>query len=313
MRRVSSLLVPVLLGLLCGPLPADQVVLKDGRTLETKKPPVVKGRQAVLTLADGKLVSIPAAEIDAEKTAAAAKKAAEAKAAPQPTPTPPRAPTLVDAAQAGRNAKKATVVLTDQDVAGGLVEVSSGSPAKGEGEVTIGPVTTKKDAAGWTIEGSVMNSGKAPVVGVSVTIEAVGAEGKRLATTFGQLAKDTLDPGETASFRATVAGAEKVERFAYVPRWKIVAPARKVGEADSDAAGPGDSGGGEAPPAEESPEGRRRATPTPEPAHEPPPPQYPPDVAPPTANAPVGAPAQPGGAYLPPPSANQPKPPGGSL
>ncbi len=313
MRRVSSLLVPVLLGLLTGPLPADQVVLKDGRMLDTKKPPVVKGRQAVLTLADGKLVSIPAAEIDTEKTAAAAKKTAEAKAAPQPTPVPPRAPTLVDAAQASRSAKKATVVLTDQDVAGGLLEVSSGSPEKGEGEVTIGPVTKKKDDSGWTIEGSVMNSGKAPVVGVSVTIEAVGAEGKRLATTFGQLAKDSLDPGETASFRASVASGEKVERFTYVPRWKIVAPARKSGEPGSEAAGEGETRDRETPPAGESPEDQPKAKPTPTPAPEPTPAPYPPDVAPPTANAPVGAPAQPGGTYLPPPSADQPKPPGGSL
>lgn len=312
MRRVSSLLVPVLLSLLSASAAADQVVLKDGRTLETKKPPVVKGRQAILTLADGKLVSIPAAEIDAEKTAAATKKSAEAKAAPQATPVPPRAPTLVDAAQASRSAKKATVVLTDQDVAGGLLEVSSGSPEKGEGEVTIGPVTSKKDDAGWSIEGSVMNSGKAPVVGVSVTIEAIGAQGKRITTTFGLLAKDTLDPGESASFRASVATEEKVERFTYVPRWKIVAQPRKAGEPGSEGAGEGESEARETPPAGESPEDRPKPQPTPAPAPEPTPPQYPPDVAPPTANAPVGAPAQPGGTYLPPPSTDQPKPPGGS-
>jgi len=311
MRRVSSLLVPVLLSLLSASVAADQVVLKDGRTLETKKPPVVKGRQAILTLADGKLVSIPAAEIDAEKTAAAAKKAAEAKAAPQPTPAPPRAPTLVDAAQSARSAKKAAVVLTDQDVAGGLLEVSEGSPEKGEGEVTLGPVTTKKDDAGWTIEGSVLNTGKAPVVGVSVTIEAIGAEGKRITTTFGQLAKDTLEPGETASFRAAIPGSEAIERFAYVPRWKIVAPARRSAEAGGEGGGEGEPAATEPLPDGTSEEGRRKPTPAPEP--EPTPPQYPPDVAPPTANAPVGAPAQPGGTYLPPPSTDQPKPPGGGL
>ena len=70
MRRVLSLLVLGLIGLLSGPLAADQVVLRDGRTLDTKKPPVIKGRQAVLTLADGKLVSIPAAEIEEDLVAA---------------------------------------------------------------------------------------------------------------------------------------------------------------------------------------------------------------------------------------------------
>ena len=94
MRRAFSLLVLGLISLTAGPLAADKVVLKDGRTLETKKPPEIRGRQAVLVLADGKLVSIPASEIDTEKTAAAAAKAAEAakaagcrsrrRAAPEP-------------------------------------------------------------------------------------------------------------------------------------------------------------------------------------------------------------------------------------
>ena len=89
MRRVFSLLVLGLIGLLAGPLAADKVVLKDGRTLDTKKPPEIRGRQAVLVLADGKLVSIPASEIDTAKTAALAKKAAE----------PPKVTTTPDAAK----------------------------------------------------------------------------------------------------------------------------------------------------------------------------------------------------------------------
>ncbi|HRY42350.1 MAG TPA: FxLYD domain-containing protein [Thermoanaerobaculia bacterium] len=299
MRRVLSLLVLGLIGLLSGPLAADQVVLRDGRTLDTKKPPVIKGRQAVLTLADGKLVSIPAAEIDQEKTAALAKKAAEApKAAPAETP---RAPSLVDAARATQNARKAAVVLTDQDVAGGYLDVSSGSPEKGEGEVSIGPTTTKKSDAGYVIEGSVLNSGKAPVLGVSVTVEAVGADGKSIATTYAALAKDVLDPGEKASFRAQIDTDKTVERFGYVPRWKVIAPPAKEGEPGERAEQKKEPGaaGEEAPP------------PPPPPAKEEAPPQRPPDMAAPPANAPVGAPSQPGGSYLPPPSSNQPKPPGG--
>ncbi len=300
MRRVLSLLVLGLIGLLSGPLAADQVVLRDGRTLDTKKPPVIKGRQAVLTLADGKLVSIPATEIDLEKTAALAKKAAETpKAAEAP---PPRAPTLVDAARATQNSRKAAVVLTDQDVAGGYFEVSSGSPEKGEGEVSIGPTTTKKSDAGYVIEGSVMNSGKAPVLGVSVTIEAVGAEGKSIATTYAALSKDVLDPGEKASFRAQIDTDKTVERFGYVPRWKVIAPPARENEQGEGAQGkrePGETPGEEAPP------------PPPAPAKEEAQPQRQPDMAAPPANAPVGAPSQPGGSYLPPPSSNQPKPPGG--
>ena len=304
MRRVLPLPVLGLIGLLVGPLAADQVVLKDGRILDTKKPPVIKGRQAVLTLADGKLVSIPASEIDAEKTAALAKKAAEAAAKPTAAPTPPRAPSLAEAARAAQNAKKATVVLTDQDVAGGYLEVSSGSPEKGEGEVSIGPVTTTKGETGWSIEGSVMNSGKAPVVGVTVTIEALGEKGKPVASAFASLAKDVLEPGEKASFRAQVDTTATVERFTYLPRWKIVAPPPVEAEGEPAAAGgekKGEDDGGE----------RAAPTPAPAPTPQPTPPPPPPGRAAPQANAPVGAPSQPGGTYLPPPSSNQPKPPGG--
>jgi len=300
MRRALSLLV---LGFLAGPLAADQVVLKDGRTLDTKKPPVIKGRQAVLVLADGKLVSIPASEIDAAKTAALAKKVAEAPKAVT-TPAPARAPTLADAARASQTAKKATVVLTDQDVAGGYLEVSSGSPEKGEGEVTLGPVTAKQGPGGYSVEGSVMNSGKAPVLGVSVTIAALGDDGKPFSTTYGQVAKDSLDPGEKATFTARLETTRTATTFRYVPRWKVRASAqREPGEEPpAGASGSPDGAGDEATPP---------PTPTPEPTPEPTQPPVPPGWAAPQANAPVGAPSTPGGTYIPQPSTDQPKPPGG--
>jgi hypothetical protein len=303
MRRLLLLLV---LGFLVGPVSADKVVLKDGRTLDTKKPPVIRGRQAVLQLSDGQIVSVPASEIDQAKTAALAKKGAEAPKVVA-TPAPVRAPSLVDAARAGQSAKKAAVVLTDQDVAGGYLEVSTASAEKGEGEVVMGPVTTKKGPTGYVIEGSVMNAGKAPVLGVSVTIEAVGAKGKSIASTFGQLSKDALDPGEKATFRAQIDTAETAERFTYVPRWKILAPPPpKEGEE-------GEAGRNAESRPREGNEGENEAAPTPapEPTPEPTPEPPPPGWAAPAPNAPVGAPSQPGGSYLPPPSDNQPKPPGG--
>lgn len=308
MRRVLSLLVFGLISLLTGPLAADRIFLKDGRTLDTKKPPEIRGRQAVLVLADGKLVSIPASEIDAGKTAAAAAKAADAAKLPTAVPVVLRSPTLVDAARATREAKKASVVLTDQDVAGGLMEVSSGSAEKSEGDVVMGPVSTKKGPTGWTVEGSVQNAGKAAVLGVSVTIEALGAKGKSISTAFGQLAKDSLEPGEKSTFRAQMDTDQAVERFTYLPRWKVVAPAPKEGEKAADGTGTGTvkpkgegQSDGEFPP----------PTPVPTPAPKPPPPPPPPGWAAPAPNAPVGAPSQPGGIYVPQPSSNQPKPPGG--
>jgi hypothetical protein len=274
MRRVLSLLVLGLISLLAGPLAADQVVLKDGRTLDTKKPPEIRGRQAILVLPDGKLVSIPAAEIDAAKTAALAKKAAET-VKPAGTPVPASAPTLAGAAQATRDAKKATVVLTDQDVAGGFMEPEAEKKAAGSGRVVVSNVSAKKSGQGTTVTGSVQNVGTGAVEGVTVTVEAVGEKG------------------------------ETVARFTYLPRWQTPVKAAKEGEVGAEAGQkkPAEgSGGQQAPPPTPAP--------TPEPTPEPAPARNP-DYAAPPANAPVGAPAQPGGTYLPPPSTDQPKPPGG--
>jgi hypothetical protein len=303
MRRVLSLIVLGLVGLLGGPLAADQVVLKDGRTLDTKKPPQIRGRQAVLTLVDGRLVSLPASEIDVEKTAALARQAAKAEPAPEPPPA--RAPSIADAAKASQTARKASVTLTDQDVRRGDLVVAATPGEEGQGNVRIGPVTTKKVETGWTVEGSVLNTGEEPVLGVSVTIVALSEEGKSIATTFGQLAREGLEPGEQTTFRAQFDTDQAVDRFTYVPRWKVVAPAPKEGEPE--APGREDREASEA----SGEEGRETPPPAPEPASEPEAPTRPGDMAAPPANAPVGSPARPGGTYLPPPSSSQPKPPGG--
>lgn len=297
MRRVLSLIVLGLVGLLAGPLAADQVVLRDGRTLETKKPPQIRGRQAILTLADGKLVSIPASEIDAEKTAALAKKAAEAALAPpKPTPTPEGPLSLVDAARSVDAGRKATVVLTDHDVARTYLDPAGPEESGGgAGRVVVGPLTAKKTEAGYTVEGSVQNVGKATVDGVAMTVEAVGAEGKAIASAFGQLAKDSLGPGETTTFVARIATSQVADSFRCAPRW--LSRPLPAGEEEP---------GGEAKPAPAP-----QSTPPPPPAPEPTAPPRQPDFAAPPANAPVGAPERPGGTYLPPPSSNQPKPPGG--
>lgn len=306
MRRVLSLLVLGLISLLAGPLAADQVVLRDGRTLDTKKPPQIRGRQAILVLPDGKLVSIPASEIDADKTAALAKKAAEA-AKPAGTPVPASAPTLAGAAQATRDAKKATVVLTDQDVAGGFLEPEAEKKAAGGERVVVSNVSARKTANGTTVTGSVQNVGGGAVEGVTVTVEAVGEKGETVASAFGALSADALATGEKASFTATLDTSTTASNVRVLPKWRS---AQK---------GPEEPGKGPA-------EGRRAAakgenvapepSPTPaptKPPEQPTPPPRPPDMAAPPANAPVGAPSQPGGTYVPQPASDQPKPPGGGV
>jgi hypothetical protein len=306
MCRAYSLLVLGLISLTAGPLAAVEIILKDGRTIESKKPAVIRGSQAVLVLADGKLVSIPASEIDTARTAAAAARAAEMAKIPTAVPTAVRAPSLVDAANATRDGRKASVVLTDQDVAGGVETMVSEAKEESDGQVVIGPVSAKKDATGYAIQGSVLNAGKGAVQGVTVAIEAIGEKNRTIATVFGTLAKDALGPGEKASFAARVDTDVTAETFRYVPRWRVRVPAPAAGDDTARAARTPTPVPGEVPPP---------PTPAPQPKPEPErtPPPRPADMAAPPANAPVGAPDKPGGSYVPQPSSNQPKPPGGGV
>lgn len=297
MRRALSLLV-----LLAGPLVGDQVVLRDGRVLETKKPPVVRGRQAVLVLADGKLVTLPVAEIDAEKTAALAARAASAPAEATPAATPP--PSLVEAARASERARRATVVLTDQDVAGGWLEPFE-ERSLAPGRVVVSNVVARKAGAGTAVTGSVQNVGEGPIEGVALTVEVVGADGATIASALGQLSADSLAAGEKATFTAQVDADAGAQNVRVMPRWRE--PKRAVS-----ASAPGAERGAGEKTAEQSPaEGTPAPTPVPTPAKAATPAPRSPDVAAPPANAPVGAPETPGGAYLPPPSSSQPRPPGG--
>jgi hypothetical protein len=304
MRRAYSLLVLGLISLTAGPLAAGQVVLKDGRTLETKRPPEIRGRQAVLLLADGTLVSIPASEIDTAKTAAAAAKVAEAAKLPAPTTVVARPPSLVDAANATRDGKKASVVLTDQDVAAGQLDAGGEKKAAGDGRVVVSNVSAKKAASGTMVTGSVQNVGGGPVEGVGVTIELVGDGGKTVASAFGQLSADALAPGEKATFTSQLDTEATAQNVRVMPRWR----SRETGGEKSDPGSPvakATAAKDAIPPAGPTP------APTPAPAATRPPAPRSPDMAAPPANAPVGAPLQPGGGYVPQPSSNQPKPPGG--
>jgi hypothetical protein len=305
MRRAFSLLVLGLISLTAGPLAADKVVLKDGRTLDTKKPPQIRGRQAVLLLADGTLVSIPASEIDTGKTAAAAAKAAEAAKLPAPTPVVARPPSLVDAANATRDGKKASVVLTDQDVAAGELDVPGDKKAAGDGRVVVSNVLAKKGMSGTTVTGSVQNVGDGAVEGVGVTIEMVGEGGKTVASSFGQLSADVLAPGEKATFTSQLDTEADAQNVRVLPRWRLK-------EKEGGTTNPASPAGKAAAAKETTPSAGPARGPSPAPVATQAPAQRPSDVAAPPANVPVGAPSKPGGGYVPQPSSNQPKPPGGA-
>jgi len=299
-------LLPGVVGVLTAA--ADTIVLRDGRTLQSAGPYMVKGRQALIKQPDGTLVSIPLTEIDVDKTAAERQKGE----APAPIPTPSvRKPLTPAEAAKQKSGRKAALVLTDDEVAQSIGSSESEKKEEIEERVDIANANASKVKGGYAVTGSVVNSGKSDVSGVSVTIEAIGEANKTIASTFGQIAKDTLAPGEKSAFTANLTTDKDATNFRYVLRWQIrmgvksAAPGSASGSA-GDTSGtppptPGATTDQTAPKAEKAPE----AAPTPVPISRP-------DVAPRSPNAAVGAPTQPGGTFLPKPTGDQPKPPGGN-
>jgi len=314
-RLLSSTILATALLVVFGAF-ADDVVLKDGRTFKTVGPPVLKGRMVILKLVDGQLLSVSAEEVDQERTAAAR---FAPTPVPAPTATPDRPLTPAEAARV-KSGRKATVVLTDDEIAGG--DITGGEEDKkesGEERVDVANASATKTKGGYAITGSVVNSGKVDVSGVGVTIEAIGADNKTLTSGFGQLAKDNLSPGEKSAFTATLATDAEAVTFRYVPQWQV-----KMGVKGASGGAPGGAGSpGTADAAGIVP------TPTPgaipsqvgekadklpgDKAPTPPPTPLPrPDIAPQSPNAPIGAPDKPGGTFIPKPTGDQPKPPSGN-
>jgi hypothetical protein len=264
--------------------PADEIWLKDGRSIATKKPVVTKGANALITTTDGVLLSVPIAEIDQAKTAEAKARAASPTAVPTPNILKPLTPAEAARQKTGR---KAVVVLTDDSVAHGFGDEGGSKPSgDGEGRVEIANTAATRGKDGYTFTGSVINAGKGPALGVSVTIEALGRDGRTFTTVFANVAKDSLEPGEKSTFTASAPFEGDAASFRYMPRWQ--APVKQ----EDDKA----KAGGAKAAAEGEP------TPAPTPAAPPKPvPITRPDIAPPSANPPIGNPAS--GAFLPPPDA----------
>jgi hypothetical protein len=310
MRRAYSTSALAALLVLVVPVGADVVVLKDGRTVETSGPPVVKGRVALLKTPDGKLYSIPSDEIDGPRTEAA-------RLHPTPVPTPTAALSLRPprpAEIAGKKSERhATVVLTDDQVAGGSLEGEEEKKDGGEEQIVVSNASITRTPGGYSITGSVINTGKVETGGIGVTIEAVGSDAKTVNTTFGKVAKDQLAPGEKSTFTAEMKESAEVSTFRYTAKWQTKVPVKSASGAEgagegaapakpaekTEGAGKGEAGAQK--PAEPGP------TPTPTFVRMPSP-----DMAPRAPNAPIGAPEKPGGTFLPKPTGDQPKPPDGN-
>jgi hypothetical protein len=309
MRRLLTMLAFLPAAFRVAPAVADTIVLKDGQTIESSGPYMVKGRQALLKKSDGTLVSIPVSEIDVDKTAAARRKLETLSPTPTPLVRKPLTPAEAAKQSGGR---KAVLVLTDEEVAQSI-GLPEGSDKKDEAgaRVEVSNMSGSKVTGGYAITGSVLNSGKADAAAVSVTIELVGENNKTIASGFGQIAKDTLSPGEKSSFTATIETDREATNFRCVPRWQAKAEVKSAASGGgAGTAGRGDTTAEPTPAAEASQSGQKGEKEKSAPA--PPPTPIPrPDVAPRAPNAPVGAPEKPGGTFLPQPSGQQAKPPSG--
>ena len=287
MRRL--MLAMAVLACLAGIAGADEIWLKDGRRIVTKKPFVAKGSLALLTTTDGVLMSLPLEEIDLKKTYA--EKARKASAVTTPTPSPRKPLTPAEAAK-HTTSRHAAVVLTDDTIAHGFGDdVTAKKEGDGEGRVDIANTSAVRSKDGYAFTGSVINGGSGDVTAVSVTIEIVGKDGKTFSSAFAQVAKDTLAPGEKSTFTASAPLEGEAATFRYLPHWQdripVKAagdPARASGGAKADGSKP--EGEAEAPAAAPAPAPTPVFIPVPRP-----------DVAPPAANAPTGNPAN--GTFIP--------------
>jgi hypothetical protein len=287
MRRL--MLAVAVLACLAGIAGADEIWLKDGRRIVTKKPFVKKGSLALLTTTDGVLLSLPLSEIDLEKTAA--EKARGAATEPLPTPGLVKLLTPAEAARQ-KTGRRAAVVLTDDSIAHGIGdEVAVKKEGEGAGRVDIANTSVTRSKDGYAFTGSVINGGSAEVTAVAVTVEIVGRDGKTFSSAFAQLAKDKLAPGEKSAFTASAPLEGEAASFRYIPHWQVFVPFKSAEEAAAAARAPGG-----APPKPDGGAETAPATPAPTPA----PPWVPiprSDVAPPPANAPTGNPAS--GTFIP--------------
>jgi hypothetical protein len=273
---------------------AQVVVLKGGTRIELAKPYGLRGPQAILVRKDGTVLSVLASEIDQKATEQANARPAPAR---NQRAAAPETPAEAARATAGARGK---VQITDADVAHPM-NFSEETPAESSGGARVRVVDWKQAISGGNvvITGSVQNVGTDPASGVSLSVEGVDEQGKVVATGFASVASGTLAPGATASFTAALSANHDINTLTFQPRWQIpVASGTSAMGADKSGIAADKEKGKKA----EGSAAAKPAAPAAAPASAaaekaPPPPK--PGYAAPIANAPVNAPAQPGGTYVP--------------
>jgi len=303
-KKLPVLLASLLLA--AGVASANEVVvLKGGKSLELSKPYVVRGSQAIMTLKDGTVVSVAAADIDLPATRAARRPIRVASDAPVAATTP------VEAAKAQQKNPKAKVKIGDEDVNHTLegaepdaeAAPAEGAPTEPEGDARVDVVDFDQRPSGnaVAVKGTIRNSGKVPASNVALSVAAMDDAGKIVASAMASISAGSLDAGAAATFTASLPMAAKAATLRFTPRWS------------SPASAPGSAAG--APPAGTSaaPAAAAGATTAPKTAPPTPAPEKKestykpqPDYAPPAANVPL-VPTESG--YIPAPHEETPPPP----
>lgn len=294
-------------------LAADAVVLRGGSRIELKEPPVQKGNNAILTRADGTLLSVPMSEVDWKATAAL--KSQKPEPAKPAVVAPPSTP--AEAVRTGRE-EKARVRVTDADV-GHQAEPLTPSGEKASEMKAYAPrvevldYNQQKTGANLVVSGQLTNPGTLPVTNVRLGVTAIDDEGNPLGTAAATIANGTIAGGKAVLFSATLPVGEKnVSSIRFTPQWFAPPPPAPAGAAAAASAAPaanananGAAATGAAAPAAAAPAASKPPAPAPTP--------YGQGLlyAAPAASAPSTPPADGKTGYIPGAASpeNQPKPP----
>ena len=308
--KVRVLSAAVVLLVLAAAAPAgDVVVLKGGERIELQSPPKQQGNNAILTRADGTLLSVPISDIDLKATADAR------KAVRRPEPAAEAAPqTPAEAARSGREGPKAKVRVTDADVAHETVQQeTSGAPgekkeaAKGAARLDVAGYDQSRAGTNLIVRGSLRNVGGTRASNARLSVTAVDENGDPIGTGEASMSKGTMEPYETVAFTVSVPVGEKiVASLRFQPQWLAAPPPASPSEAAAAAQKPSGYAAGQQPAAAAASGSNQAPAPTPTPYG------FGLYYAPPIPPAAIGtAPADGRTGYIPAPSdpASQPKPP----
>jgi hypothetical protein len=294
--------ISILFGALAVASAREVVVLKGGKTLELSKPYVIRGSQALMTLKDGTLISVAAADIDRAATAVARR--------PKPVaaeqPTGPLSP--AEAARAQKAHPKATVKIGDEDV-GHVLDTGEEVPAAAaeadsalDARLEVVDFDQRPSGNTLNVKGTVRNTGHATAESISLSIAAIDEKGKTVATSNAAVAAGSLEAGSTATFTAALPTANRAASLRFTPRWSGAPSATKADGASAKGSQPANAAA--------APAAAKPAPPPPPPPAEPKSTYKPqPDWAPPAANAPMTAPDDNRYGYIPGAHEETPPPP----